>query len=251
MKINYMSDLHLDIASMADIYNEEAADILVVAGDLAEHPSGLDWLKRQATRYEHVLYVLGNHEFYGNEFEFVAPDVREKLINTNITLLDNNVFTYKDVVFIGSVFWTNFNKADPLAMWHCSRGLSDYTQIKHKGKSITPEFILEQHYTATAFVMNEVDKYTNSDKKMVVITHHAPSQMAYEGSIYKGDILNTGFASEYFDFVFESKIHSWIYGHLHDAHSYTIGDTNLHINARGYFGHEHVPGFSVNKCIEV
>ena len=258
MKIQYLSDLHLDFAPMLDLTNSEGADVLVLAGDLAEYPRGLDWLLRQAKQYKYVLYVLGNHEFYHNEYNDVLVGVREYCKNTNILFLHNETFYYNDVVFVGSTFWTDFRGKNPIAMLACQKGMNDYNCIRHKSVfnpragtfKITPEFILHKHEQAVEYVFETCKIW--ADKKVVVITHHAPSLQAYKNSPHRGDILNAGFASDYDRVIMNyPNIKAWIYGHLHDTHTYKIGETQLYINARGYKPYGEDKNFNLKACFEI
>lgn len=258
MKINYISDLHIDITAMPDLENSEKAEVLVVAGDLAEYPTGLDWLLKQASKYTYVFYVLGNHEFYRNEYYETISETKKFFDKTNVIVLNNSSFIYKDVVFVGSTFWTDFQGKNPVTMLRVQRGLNDYNYIKYKtvpGPSgrllkITPEFILHKHEQAVEYVFDICDTY--KDKKVVVITHHSPSLRAYDNSVYRGDVLNAGFASNY-DSIIErhSNIKAWVYGHIHDTHDYTIGTTRLYCNSRGYTLYNEDRKFKPNACFNV
>jgi Icc-related predicted phosphoesterase len=243
---------------MSDLDNTENADVLILAGDLAEYPEGLDWLLKQACKYTYVFYVLGNHEFYRNEYYETIRQVKKFFNQTNVIVLDNSSFIHEDVVFIGSTFWTDFQGKNPVAMLNVQLGLNDYNYITYKtipGLSdkqikITPEFVLHQHEQARDYIFDTCDKY--KDKKVVVITHHSPSMRAYDNSGFRGDKLNAGFASNY-DAVItrHPNIKAWVYGHIHDTHTYKIGETNLYCNARGYARCGEDVKFNLNACFNV
>ena len=64
MKLNILSDLHLSVGGMDRPRND--ADIVVLAGDIARPRESAAW----ALGFDKpVLYVLGNHEFYGSSIE--------------------------------------------------------------------------------------------------------------------------------------------------------------------------------------
>lgn len=76
MRIQLVSDLHLEFRPDEDVLERlthpDAAEVtLVVAGDLA--PAATNgkeaeaFLRAAAARYRHVVYVLGNHEYYDAE----------------------------------------------------------------------------------------------------------------------------------------------------------------------------------------
>ena len=68
-KIQALSDLHLEHGGAVPPH-VPGADVIVLAGDLAPHCEGLvERLRDHWAAAPHVLYVLGNHEFYGTEID--------------------------------------------------------------------------------------------------------------------------------------------------------------------------------------
>ena len=70
MRMQIVSDLHLEFGNpVPDL--AAGVDVVVLAGDLAEfrHP----WLLAEAVQAwegaEHILYVPGNHEYYGSDID--------------------------------------------------------------------------------------------------------------------------------------------------------------------------------------
>lgn len=62
MKIRILSDLHLEFQQWSP--PKAAADIIVLAGDIDLGIHGVEW-GRQSFPSSPVVYVPGNHEFYG------------------------------------------------------------------------------------------------------------------------------------------------------------------------------------------
>jgi len=110
----------------------------------------------------------------------------------------------------------------------------------------------------TAKVHEETKQYfesvlkANQSKKFVVITHHAPSFMSIHEN-YKNDrLMNGGYASNLEDFILDNtNITYWIHGHMHNTFNYTIGETQVLCNPRGYIPYEENNGFDVNFNFEV
>lgn len=64
MKLLVLSDLHVEFAPFVpDPAAVEAADVVVLAGDVSNGVKGIAWA-RQAFADKPVVYVVGNHEFY-------------------------------------------------------------------------------------------------------------------------------------------------------------------------------------------
>ena len=138
MRIQVVSDLHLefhnDLPQVA-----EGADVLVCAGDLAPVGSGAVRYAAEAwTEARHVLYVPGNHEFYGADIDHARGQLAEECARHGITLLDPDAIVIDDVHFIGATLWTDFLldglAREPGAHRAALLGISDFEGwITHHG----------------------------------------------------------------------------------------------------------------------
>ena len=76
-------------------------------------------------------------------------------------------------------------------------------------------------------------------KHKVVITHHVPSFQLCAPE-FEGSELNGAFTVEHEDFIKDSGIDYWIYGHSHRNIDKVIGSTPCVCNQLGYvFANEH------------
>ena len=66
MKIQILSDLHIEIEEFK--ISETGCDVIVLAGDIHVGDKGVSWAI-QNIKSKPVLYVLGNHEFYGKAYQ--------------------------------------------------------------------------------------------------------------------------------------------------------------------------------------
>jgi Icc-related predicted phosphoesterase len=73
----------------------------------------------------------------------------------------------------------------------------------------------------------------HAGKKIVVLTHHAPSPRSIPPK-WLGDPLNCAFASDLEALVAESGARLWVHGHIHGQSDYLIGETRVIANPRGY-----------------
>ena len=88
-------------------------------------------------------------------------------------------------------------------------------------------------------------------RHIVVVIHHLPS-LAVVAPQHKGSLLNSAFATELGDFIADSRIDVWIFGHSHANEEVTIGNTRLVCNQLGYVSYEeHLVGFDGGKFIEI
>src|SRR5262245_51679364 len=72
LRIRIYSDIHLEYATF--VPPEEDADVVVLAGDIANGAKGIEWARE--TFRPPVLYLAGNHEYYEGEFEAVQAAMR-------------------------------------------------------------------------------------------------------------------------------------------------------------------------------
>lgn len=64
MKLQILSDLHLELSKFEPFATD--ADIIVLAGDIALEDNGIIWARAVFPNKE-IIYVPGNHEFYGTK----------------------------------------------------------------------------------------------------------------------------------------------------------------------------------------
>lgn len=89
MKILVVSDLHFEFmhdgggSLVADL--DKSADVLVAAGDIAVGEDIPGALKLLCSAFKQVVYLCGNHEFYGSRRERVHALV-ERACNKNENL---------------------------------------------------------------------------------------------------------------------------------------------------------------------
>ena len=87
-------------------------------------------------------------------------------------------------------------------------------------------------------------------KKIVVVTHHLPTFAAIEDR-HKGSVLNAAYATELGNYIADSRISAWIYGHSHHTTDLTIGNTRLVSNPLGYLFCGENTAFNDSAVIEI
>ena len=70
LKLNILSDLHLGFGAFDRPVND--ADVVILAGDISRPREAAAWAMRFR---KPVLYVLGNHEFYGSSIDGAADEL--------------------------------------------------------------------------------------------------------------------------------------------------------------------------------
>ena len=190
MKIQVLSDLHLEHGGFLPEHHPEA-DVIVLAGDLAPYTEGLvDQLAEHWSGAPHILYVLGNHEFYGTEIDETRARLVEECAGAGIHLLDPGMVRIEGTRFIGATLWTDLlleGKADEIgAHMRVSREISDFRgAIQHQGRDFSTGESVERHRADRAFIERELEEAEHAGDRAVVTSHHAPSPRSiqdwYEG----------------------------------------------------------------------
>lgn len=266
MKVALCSDLHLEFADL-DIKNTDNAQVLILAGDimtaneLHEYPEGItnpswvnglpgraktaqeyrDFLKRCSQEFDHVLYVAGNHEFYNGKWNQTLTTLRSECIKFhNVHFMENDTFVLDDVTFIGGTLWTDMNRHDPLTLRTVQDMMNDYRIIRVEDRDygkLRPDDTILRHHRTLKYIANVTAE--KSDQKFFVVGHHAPSKLSTKPR-YEDDVLMNGaYSSDLSEFILDRpQIKVWVHGHTHDNFDYTIGETRVVANPRGYVGYE-------------
>jgi predicted phosphohydrolase len=121
MKIAYGSDIHWEFGPVQ--IDNPGADVLILAGDL--YPIGKmfkdelfdEFIKDLSLKFEHIICIAGNHEFYGSGWYKAITKLRQYFCRFgNIHFLEDEFIDIGDVRFIGSTLWTSLDNANPVIL---------------------------------------------------------------------------------------------------------------------------------------
>ncbi len=253
MRIQFASDLHLEFADNWRYLREHSlkvtGDVLVLAGDIAylgddnytKHPFW-DWA---SGNYEQVIACMGNHEFYKYYDLATIDDGFCMNIRPNVHSYYNAVVHLEDVDIIVSTLWSKIplNEA-----YHTEQVVSDFRRILYNGELLTFSTFNHEHERCLTFLKDAVSK--SKAKNKIVITHHVPS-FRMQDSRFKDSKANGAFTVELGEYIKDSDIDYWIYGHSHHNVDTKIGKTMCLSNQLGYvFSGEHLT-FDPEKAIDI
>ncbi|MCX6249828.1 MAG: metallophosphoesterase [Bacteroidetes bacterium] len=235
MRIQYCSDLHLEFLENKDFLISDplkpGGDILLLAGDIVpfavmgKHDDFFDYI---SANFEKTFWIPGNHEYYRSDINLRSGTFLEP-IRDNVFLLNNSSIIIDGIKFIFSTMWS---KISPDNYFHIRKGMSDFHVIKRNHDAFIPADFNQLHSECFSFLEKEI-REPFEGKKMVV-THHVPTLLNYPKK-YKGDILNEAFALELYDFIEQTEVDYWLFGHHHyNPPSFTIGKTLMITNQLGY-----------------
>lgn len=237
MKVQYNSDIHTEFAHIEAVI-DPTADVIIQAGDIGTGVSGLRWALEQFKEIP-VIYVAGNHEGYGHDFAEIRVRLQEMSKGTNVTVLDDSSVTIDGVTFMGGTLWTDLTitgKSTPRIDRHIGavairNGMNDQHRIRYGGKPFTAQHWLDMHYATREFLTEQFR--TMTPDKTVVVTHHLPFPESIDAR-YEGQQANCGFASDMTPLLEIGMPKYWVHGHTHHPCEYTVGDTRVLCNPRGY-----------------
>lgn len=243
MKIKIASDLHLEFFNALEYLPDVGlGDVLILAGDIvcARHLNKNGYLRDVYLRFfdncsknfEKVLYVMGNHEFYGYNYKSAYNTIKEN-IPSNFYLMENDTVTIGDWNFIGFTFWTNFRNANPIEMLNAEMYMNDYKVIRVDSnyRKLRAQDTLGFHRASIDYLFSQLNEY---DKNVFVISHHAPSYQSISEE-FKNANCNDSFCSQYDNLILNyNQIKYWVHGHVHSPFDYKIGDCRVICNPLGY-----------------
>jgi Icc-related predicted phosphoesterase len=231
MRLHILSDLHLEFEPFTPPAVE--ADVVILAGDVGTGRNGLKWALK-AFPDRPVIYVLGNHEFYGQKLQKLIKELQELADGTNIRLLENEQCSIGEVVFLGATLWTDFGlNGNPVVSEVVAQtGMNDYRRIRTlpRYSRLRTSDTRRLHRQSRQWLEDQV--FSLKGRKVVVVSHHAPSRESIPPA-FDGDACNPAFASDMSRFIVESEARLWVHGHIHCCCDYTVGKTRVIANPRG------------------
>lgn len=231
MKIHILSDLHKELAKYQP--QQADADVIVLAGDIDKGARGIAWA-RQTWPDKEIVYVPGNHEYYGSSIEEENKQMAKAGKSHGVHVLNPGEAVIQGVRFLGAVLWTDFNLfgADrrETAMRAGQGSLTDFRVIEYKEKRFTPLDSVKLHERDLHFLTQNLSM--EFDGRTVVVTHHLPSMLSVSER-FKENIMAACFASKLDELMGDSVL--WIHGHTHDSFDYVHPKgTRVVCNPRGY-----------------
>ncbi len=234
MKLNILSDLHLSQGAMQLPSND--ADVVILAGDIARPAEAVAWAAGFA---KPVLYVPGNHEFYGGSLAGATAELGQLCAGTRIHVLDSSEVHLGGVRFLGTTLWTDFRlfggpQQQAAALEDASRFMRDFRRIRIDETSdtlLTPTDSASLFQRHAAWLAGKLAEPHAGPT--VVITHHAPSPRSIHPR-FAGSLLNACFVSDAEHLVDGSRVCLWVHGHTHDSFDYALNGTRVVCNPRGY-----------------
>ena len=263
VKIQLMSDLHLEGHPDYRPHPAPDAELLVLAGDVGSYQRGSrlggdDFgLARFSPRNGWpvpVLYVPGNHEYDARDFDETHARLRELCAELDITWLEREQRIFGDVRFVGTTLWADFD-ALALAPGEAEQSLDQVLKQRHKafraanfylqkaaalrrGELMLAEGWREQALVCQAWLREALAQ--PFDGTTVVVTHFAPSLRSADPR-YGVTPATAGFCNSLEDLM--ARADYWLHGHLHCPQDYREAGCRVVANTLGYASKGEQEGF--------
>ncbi|MFL9900017.1 metallophosphoesterase [Paraburkholderia fungorum] len=230
MRLQIASDLHLEKLAWKVKFGGLApaqADVLVLAGDIHR---GSRAVREFASWPTPVIYVLGNHEFYGGQIGDVEAQSKAESRGGSVVVLAQDEIIMAGVRFLGCTLWTDFrlNHAHRKAMAEATDKADHQCIFARDGTAFSPENSVREHISS----LNWLDERLRSRfaGRTVVVTHHAPHARSLDERVRRS-LSAASFASDLSHLIPYSSL--WIHGHVHSSLDYRQGGRKVLCNPRG------------------
>lgn len=267
LSVRLLSDLHLEFGNLeVPVVENENDQVLVLAGDigLADKPhTYIPFLEEMGDRFQDVIYIMGNHEFYGSSFFRARDKIKEQVFANgsiqNVHTVNNEIVRIGDTSFVCSTMWASYDNGSPLTMYEANLWMNDHRKVRtgtpndpYKRK-FTAEDAYQEFLRSKDYIFSAIGDRKQNGHKVVVVTHHAPSWESVHVRYMEGanSKLNGAYASNLDYNILDTQPNVWVHGHTHVSFDYMIGDTRVVCNPRGYFGVEENPSFDPTLIISI
>lgn len=242
MKLRIYSDLHNEFSRFDPTPSD--ADMVILAGDIDLKSRGVPWANE--TFQCPVIYVCGNHEYYGGHLDNTLRKMKEAAL-PHVHVLENEVLILGRTRFLVTTAWTDYSSTgDVVAAKRIAwEWMNDFRVIRADSnyRRLRPDDLIAKSKLAYAWLTKELDK--PFDGNTVVVTHHAPV-LDHVGDDHPGHLI-AAYANDWSELL--GKADLWVYGHTHVATNFFKEGCRVVSNPRGYPGQN--TGFDPDLLIGV
>ena len=281
MNIQLLSDLHLESNPHFKAKPLPGADLLVLAGDIGSYQNGSLLSSMNISDFglarfsplpvalggagwpTPVLFLPGNHEYDGLDFDAADTRLRETCERLGIVWLERESVVLAGVRFVGCTLWSDFDalSADKarggdvtlgeqlVAREKAFRAANFYLKKNHafrQGQPLLAEAVREEGLKSQAWLRQALA--LPFDGPTVVVTHFAPSLLSADPR-YGITPGTAGFCNSLDELLPLATL--WLHGHLHCPNDYVKHGCRVVANPLGYARKGEQDAFRASLCITV
>ncbi len=254
MKIQLLSDLHLEVHPNYTPLPAPGADVLVLAGDIGSYQKGTQLLDDDfgLRRFSPlhgwpvpVMFLPGNHEYDMLDFDQTHSRLRAMCERLGIHWLEREVLLMHGIRFVGTTLWSDFDALGPsadqpgatigqqlAAREKAFRAANFYLRTTggtRHGQLLLAQQVRELALECRAWLQQALAQ--PHDGKTVVVTHFAPSLRSADPR-YGLTPGTAGFCNAWDELL--DGVDLWLHGHLHAPSNYQHGGCRVVANPMGY-----------------
>ena len=264
MKIQLLSDLHLESNPHFTAAPTPGADALVLAGDIGSYQPGskltalnipdfglgrfspLPVAEGGAGWPVPVFFLPGNHEYDGLDFDETHLRLRETCERLGMVWLERETVVLAGVRFIGCTLWTDFDALADLNPQTADSPLTQQLQAREKAFRAANFYLKKNHsfrlgLPMLADAVREEGVKSQQwlrqalaepfDGPTIVVTHFAPSLLSADPR-YGLNAGTAGFCNGLDELLGSARL--WLHGHLHCPADYVKNGCRVVANPLGY-----------------
>jgi predicted phosphodiesterase len=267
VKIQLLSDLHLECQPHWRARAAPLADLTVLAGDIGSYQSGslledpdfgLGQFSARCGWPTPAIFVPGNHEYDRLDFANAHQRLHESCNRLGIIWLEREVLTGpwtdrqgRGVRFLGTTLWSDFDALGntETARQRAYRAANYYltkTGTLLAGEPLLAPQIRQLALQCQSWLREQLAK--PFDGSTVVITHFAPCLRSADPR-YGMAAGTAGFCNQLHDLLEQAQL--WLHGHLHAPSDYVERGCRVVANPLGYARKNEQSAFRPEYAIEL
>lgn len=274
LKIDYISDLHLDFYIKSKNPDDKKAklgiiefigfilnralppgDVLIIAGDLGHYNSQIRLLLIELKKiYKHVIVTFGNHDLYmisNNIMKKYKGKSENRLIELeeicrelDVHYLNGQVIEIDGVRIGGTGSWYDLKTSEDLVLWN---KIMNDSNLIYKGNERPSNGMYSMYNSRVSSNWDPIKFWEQEREKLervakekchVFVTHvalnYAPDEIMHPE--YVGDKSNLFYYTNNLDILKESGCKVHIHGHTHQKFEYEVDGIRVYCNPLGYAG---------------
>ena len=265
MQIQLLSDLHLEAHPQWRGEPAAGADLLVLAGDIGSYQPGsalidADFGLGQFSPHNGwptpVVFVPGNHEYDGMDFDAAHDRLRETCARLGLMWLERETLVIGGVRFVGTTLWSDFDALTPVpdlaTLPKRRHGTPQPNPLAQQLKARDKAFRAANYYLRKTLTTRRGEPWLAEglreqalvcqdwlraalaqpfDGTTVAITHFAPSLLSADPR-YGLTPGTAGFCNALDDLLPHAQL--WLHGHLHAPSDYVHRGCRVVANPLGY-----------------